>query len=113
MKSVPLRVVTSVESGRTRLRGLSESDLDAIAWDFLGSEFTGLAYANWPIERRVGAYLTHHGMTHLRNNGDAHAAVLQRVLANVGTALRNGTLSAATWASSRRQPRAERIAVSG
>ncbi|BBX71997.1 hypothetical protein [Mycolicibacterium psychrotolerans] len=113
MKSVPLRVVTRVESDQASPRGLSESDLDAIAWGFLGSEFTGLAYANWPIERRVGAYLTHHGLAHLRNNGDAHAAVLHRVLANVGKALRNGTLPSATWASARRHSQTERIAVPG
>jgi hypothetical protein len=113
MKSFPLRAVTSVESDQPSPHGLWESDPDAIAWDFLGSEFTGLAYANWPIERRVGAYLTHNGMAQLWNNGDAHAAVLHRVLANVGAALRNGTLPTATWAGSRLHPRAERIAVSG
>lgn len=77
--------------------GLSEVDLDAIAWGFLGSEFTSLSYANWPIERRVDAYLAHHDMTGLVNNGDAHAAVVQQVLANTGAALREGTLPTMTW----------------
>lgn len=113
MKSPPLQVVSRVDSDQACPPSMSESDLDAIAWDFLGSEFTGLAYANWPIERRIGAYLTHRGMAHLHNSGDAHAAVLHRVLANVGAALRNGTLPPVTWASPRRRPRAERIAVSG
>ena len=39
---------------------LTEQELDAIAWQFLGSEFTGELYANWPIDRRVNAYLMHH-----------------------------------------------------
>ena len=35
--------------------------LDAIAWKFLGSEFSGKIYADWPIDRRVDAYgaITH------------------------------------------------------
>jgi len=40
----------------------TERDLDAIAWKFLGSEFTGQIYANWAIDRRVDAYLAHHGL---------------------------------------------------
>lgn len=85
--------------------GLSEADLDVIAWGFLRSQFTSLIYANWPIERRVDAYLAHHDMGRLLNNGDALAAVLQRVLANIGVALRNGILPTRTWETSRRQPR--------
>ncbi|WP_174522716.1 hypothetical protein [Mycobacterium lehmannii] len=84
------------------LRGLCEVDLDTIAWEFLGSEFTGLTYADWPIERRVNAFLAHRGMTDLRDNGDACVAVMQHLLANVGAALRDGTLPTATWETSRR-----------
>ncbi len=82
--------------------GLSEVDLDTIAWGFLGSEFTGLIYADWPIERRVDAFLSHRGMTSFVNNGDADVAIVQHVLANIGAALRDGTLATATWETSRR-----------
>jgi hypothetical protein len=27
--------------------------LDAVAWKFVGSEFAGQTYADWPIERRL------------------------------------------------------------
>lgn len=81
---------------------LSEVDLDTIAWGFLGSEFTGLTYADWPIERRVDAFLAHRGMTDILNDGDADVAVVQHVLTNIGAALRDGTLPTATWETSRR-----------
>lgn len=81
---------------------LSEVDLDTIAWEFLGSEFTGLIYADWPIERRVDAYLAHRGMTGLLNDGDADVAIVQHVLANIGAAMRDGTLATATWETVRR-----------
>ncbi|MFG1934509.1 hypothetical protein ACGFK1_28290 [Mycobacterium sp. NPDC048908] len=84
---------------------LSEAAVDRIAWGFLGSEFTTLIYASWPIERRVDGYLTRHDMVNVLNNGDAHTAVVQRVLANTGVALRDGVLPTTTWETSRRDPR--------
>jgi len=63
---------------------LTEQELDAIAWKFLGSEFTGKPYANWPIDRRVNAYLMHHRLIHVANDGAACDALLHRVMANIG-----------------------------
>ncbi len=40
---------------------LATGRLHAIAWKFLGSEFAGPIYANWPIDRRVEACLLHNG----------------------------------------------------
>jgi hypothetical protein len=70
----------------------TERELDAIAWKFLGSEFTEPNYASWTIERRVDAYLTHHGLMDVVNDGAAYDALLERVMANVGAALRQGVL---------------------
>jgi hypothetical protein len=67
--------------------------LGTIAWDFLGSEFTGQIYASWPIDRRLDAYLLHHGRTDLANDGSAFNALLERVMANVGVAVRTGVLT--------------------
>jgi hypothetical protein len=72
---------------------LTEQELDAIAWQFLGSEFTGELYANWPIDRRVNAYLVHHRLMHVANDGAACDALLHRVMANIGRALRHGVLT--------------------
>jgi hypothetical protein len=70
----------------------TERELDAIAWKFLGSEFTGRIYANWSIEQRVDAYLAHNGLMDMVKDGAAYDALLQRVMANVGPALRRGIL---------------------
>jgi hypothetical protein len=72
---------------------LTEQELDAIAWRFLGSEFTGELYANWPIDRRVNAYLMHHRLMHVANDAAACDALLHRVMANIGRALRHGVLT--------------------
>jgi len=72
---------------------MSHEDFDAIAWKFLGSEFTGAIYADWPIDRRVDAYLLHHGMVHIANDGSAYTALLERIMANIGPALRRGVLA--------------------
>jgi hypothetical protein len=73
---------------------LTNQDLDAIAWGFLGSGFTGRIYAVWPIERRIDAYLLHRGLTDITNDGAAYHALFERVMANIGPALRNGVLAA-------------------
>ncbi|HTX98102.1 MAG TPA: hypothetical protein VME67_26685 [Mycobacterium sp.] len=69
--------------------------LDAIAWKFLGSEFTGKIYADWPIDRRVDAYLRRHGLIDIVNDGGAYDALLERVMANIGRARCDGLLPAA------------------
>ena len=52
---------------------MTKQELDAIAWRFLGSEFTAQSYANWPIDRRVDAYLLHHGLVEFVNDGAAYS----------------------------------------
>ena len=71
---------------------LTRAELDAIAWSFLRSEFSGHVYADWPMDRRVDAYLQHHGPAELLNDGSAYDALLEHVMANIGAALRNGVL---------------------
>jgi hypothetical protein len=69
------------------------AELDAVAWRFLRSEFTSQIYADWPIERRLDAFLLHHGPTELLVDGSAYNDLLDRVMANIGSAIRNGLLS--------------------
>lgn len=71
----------------------TRQELDAIAWRFLHSQFTSQIYADWPIDRRIDAYLVHYGPTELINDGSAYNALVDRVMANIGTALRTGVLS--------------------
>ncbi len=101
MESILLQQIPDEQLDRGGDGESAPVNYDTIAWKFLGSEFTDVNYANWPIERRVDSYMAHHGPTDLLNNGDAHAAVLQRVMANIGAAQRNGTLATTTWETSR------------
>ena len=71
---------------------MTRRELNAVAWKFLRSEFTGQAYADWPIDRRIDAYLLHYGPGELINDGSGYNALLERVMANIRPALRNGVL---------------------
>jgi hypothetical protein len=105
---IPLHALTDEQpalSRRTARRvELGEQRLSSLAWEFLRSELTGLTYADWPIDRRLEADLSHLGMTPVVNDGDAFDALLQRVLATIGPALRAGILTTTTWLASRRNP---------
>ena len=74
------------EDAQTKLK------LDALAWRFLGSEFAGQTYADWPIERRLDGYLLHQGLVDIFNDGGACEALLERVMDNIGPAVRAGLL---------------------
>ena len=71
---------------------LGRDELEVIAWRFLRSEFTEPTYSDWPIDRRIDAFLLHYGPIELRTDGSAYSALLERIMANIGPALRNGTL---------------------
>lgn len=70
--------------------------LDAVAWAFLGSQFTGRNYLDWPIEKRLDRYLIHQGMGYLLKDGSSYNALMERVMANIGQAYRRGVLEAHT-----------------
>ncbi|ULN43870.1 hypothetical protein MI149_12835 [Mycolicibacterium crocinum] len=71
---------------------MNHEELEIVAWGFLRSEFTSEIYCDWPIDRRVDAYLLHYGPAQLLNDGSAYNALLDRIMANIGLALRNGVL---------------------
>jgi len=75
----------------------NRGELDTIAWGFLGSEFTEHTYANWPIARRVDAYLRRRSLGALADDGTSYDALLQRILANIGRARRSGILRPHHW----------------
>ena len=65
---------------------------DECALDFLGSEFTGQSYIDWPIERRLEVCLRQHGLTLLADDGEWCGVLLERVMVNFATARRAGWL---------------------
>lgn len=71
---------------------LTQRQLDDVAWQFLRSEFTDNIYAHWPIDRRLDAFLLHRGYRKLHDDGSAYGALLERVMANLGAAVRIGVL---------------------
>lgn len=70
-----------------------DRELDAIAWQFLCSPFTKRDYWDWPLERRLDAYLRHHNRVDILNDGAAYEVVVERVMANLGRARRDGVLA--------------------
>lgn len=77
----------------THREELDREELEIVAWRFLRSEFTEQTYSDWPMDRRVDAFLVHYGLIELMNDGSAYDVLLERIMANIGPALRNGTLS--------------------
>ena len=73
----------------------TREELDAIAWDFLGSEFAGQSYTDWSLDRRIDHYLLHAGLIDVANDGSAYNALVERIMANIGLARRNGLLRSA------------------
>ncbi|MBV9090756.1 MAG: hypothetical protein JO044_12765 [Mycobacteriaceae bacterium] len=72
---------------------LSSHELETLAWEFLGSEFTTHVYVDWPIDRCMDAYLRHQGRTDVINDGAAYDALMDRVMANIAPAIRIGLLT--------------------
>ena len=67
--------------------------VDDCALALLGSEFAGTRYLDWPIDRRLEAYLRHTGQTRLADAGDTFDLLLERVMLNFARARREGHLA--------------------
>ena len=59
---------------------LSDSDIDALATEFLNSEQAGKAYARAPFDRRLEVYLRRRGLARLADDGDLYRIFADRVL---------------------------------
>ena len=80
------------DSGPGMTKPVAVEQIDAIAWQFLCSAYTGRDYWDWPLERRIDAFLRHHNRPDILNNGAAYSAMLERVMANFPRARRDGML---------------------
>ena len=67
-------------------------EIDGIAWQFLCSPFTRRDYWDWPLERRIDAYLRQLKRPDILNNGAIYGALIDRVMANISRARRDGVL---------------------
>lgn len=71
---------------------VSASEIDDIAWQFLGSPFTCDDYRDCPLESRLDAYLRRHDRRDVLNDGAAYDELVGRVMANISRARRDGLL---------------------
>jgi hypothetical protein len=70
----------------------STVELDELAWRFLSSEFTQDIYADWPLDRRLDAFLRHHQLAEIVDDGAVYGGLLDRVMTNMSAARRGGIL---------------------
>ncbi|CPR12345.1 hypothetical protein BN971_03639 [Mycobacterium bohemicum DSM 44277] len=69
---------------------LTDSDVDALASDFLQSRYVDPIYADWSPDRRLDTFLRRRGLARVADNGDLSEIVLNRVMVRVGRASQLG-----------------------
>ncbi|WP_068183105.1 hypothetical protein [Mycobacterium sp. UM_CSW] len=62
---------------------LSDSDVDALAGEFLRSHYLGPIYADWSPDRRLDTFLRRRGLPRVADDGDLAKTVLDRIMARV------------------------------
>lgn len=67
---------------------LTDSDVDALASEFVRSHYLGPIYADWSPDRRLDSFLRRRGLARVADDGDLSTVVLNRVMAHVGRASR-------------------------
>ncbi len=67
-------------------------DCDGLSWKFMNSEFCREPYGEFSLERRLDAYLRHHQLIDILNDGNAYGELLEHVMANIRLARRSGIL---------------------
>lgn len=71
-------------------------EIDTIAWQFLCSSYAGEDYWDWPLDRRIDAYLRHLSRTDILNDGAVYGVLMERVMANIARARQDGMLGRKT-----------------
>jgi hypothetical protein len=67
---------------------LTDSDLDGLAREFLGSRYAGPIYADWSLDRRLDTFLRRRGLSRAADDGDLSNVFLDRIMAYAGIAPR-------------------------
>ncbi|MEB3981543.1 hypothetical protein OQ968_09730 [Mycobacterium sp. 663a-19] len=66
----------------------TDSDIDALVWQFTNSAYADDIYADWPLDRRLDGFLRDRGLSRIAEDGDAYGLVLNRVMAYIGATSR-------------------------
>jgi hypothetical protein len=61
----------------------TDTDVDTLVWEFLGSDYVSDEYLNWQLDRRIEGFLHHRGLGHLADDGDRFNIILDRVMSHV------------------------------
>ncbi|OBH02419.1 hypothetical protein A5696_11215 [Mycobacterium sp. E2699] len=62
---------------------LTDTDVDALAREFLLSRYLGPIYADWSPDRRLDTFLRRRGLSRVADDGDLSTIVLDRIMARV------------------------------
>ncbi|HKI42507.1 MAG: hypothetical protein P4L48_16935 [Mycobacterium sp.] len=65
---------------------MTDSDVDALASEFLQSSYVDATYADWSPDRRLDTFLRRRGLSRVADDGDLSEIVLHRIMAQVGRA---------------------------
>jgi len=68
---------------------VTDTDVEALAWQFLSSDYASETYVGWPLDRRLESFLRHCGLTRVADDGDGYKKVLDRVMSHISAAPRN------------------------
>ncbi|MGA9674513.1 MAG: hypothetical protein WBR28_04455 [Mycobacterium sp.] len=49
---------------------MTDTDVDALVWQFLNSDYSTDHYANWPLDRRLDEFLRHRGLDPVADSGE-------------------------------------------
>jgi hypothetical protein len=64
---------------------LTDSDVDALVWQFLNSEYVGETYARAPLDKRLHSFLRHSGLARVADNGDLYNIIFDRVMSCISS----------------------------
>lgn len=68
---------------------LTDTDVDALAREFLLSRYLGPIYADWSPDRRLDTFLRRRGLSRVADDGDLATIVLDRIMVQVSAAPRS------------------------
>lgn len=67
-------------------------EIDGVAWQFLCSPFARRDYWDMPLERRIDGFLRQLKRLDILNDGAVYGTLIDRVMANISRARRDGIL---------------------
>jgi hypothetical protein len=74
---------------------LADSDVDALAWQFLNSDYVGDAYATRSLDQRLHNFLRRNGLVRVADDGDLFNIILGRVMSSISSLPRTANQSPA------------------